>query len=69
MSSAKTNPSPGQNVFVDHLDSGSEIILADVGAGAGQVAANWFESMYEDVAATGVSFTAVDVVTHDLASV
>lgn len=33
--------------FVDHLDSGSEIILADMGTGAGQVAADWFESMYE----------------------
>jgi hypothetical protein len=47
----------GLDAFVDHLDSGSEIILADMGAGAGQVAADWFESMYEDVAATGVSFT------------
>jgi MinD-like ATPase involved in chromosome partitioning or flagellar assembly len=59
----------GLDAFVDHLDSGSEIILADMGAGAGQVAADWFESMYEDVAATGVSFTAVGVVTPDPASV
>jgi len=34
-----------------------------MGAGAGQVAAEWFDSMYEDVAATGVAFTAVGVVT------
>jgi anion-transporting ArsA/GET3 family ATPase len=27
----------GLDAFVDHLDSGSEIILADMGAGAGQV--------------------------------
>jgi MinD-like ATPase involved in chromosome partitioning or flagellar assembly len=59
----------GLDAFVDHLDSGSEIILADMGAGAGQVAADWFESMYEDVASTGVSFTAVGVVTPDPASV
>src|SRR5580704_19417688 len=59
----------GLDAFVDHLHSGSEIILADMGAGAGQVAADWFESMYEDVAATGVSFTAVGVVTPDPASV
>ena len=45
----------GLDAFVDHLDSGSEIILADMGAGAGQVAADWFESMYEDVAAHRVS--------------
>ena len=59
----------GLDAFVDHFDSGSEIILADMGAGAGQVAADWFESMYEDVAATGMSFTAVGVVTPDPASV
>jgi len=40
-----------------------------MGAGAGQVAADWFESMYDDVSATGVRFTAVGVVTPDPASV
>jgi MinD-like ATPase involved in chromosome partitioning or flagellar assembly len=59
----------GLDAFVDHLDGGSPIILADMGAGAGQVAADWFESMYEDVAAIGVRFTAVGVVTPDPASV
>jgi hypothetical protein len=59
----------GLDAFVDHLDSGTPIILADMGAGAGQVAADWFESMYEDVAAIGVRFTAVGVVTPDPASV
>jgi MinD-like ATPase involved in chromosome partitioning or flagellar assembly len=59
----------GLDAFVDHLDGDAPIILADMGAGAGQVAADWFESMYEDVAATGVRFTAVGVVTPDPASV
>lgn len=59
----------GLDAFVDHLEGGAEIILADMGAGAGQVAADWFEAMYEDVAALGVSFTAVGVVTPDPASV
>lgn len=59
----------GLDVFVDHLDGGTPIILADMGAGAGQVAAEWFESMYDDVAETGVRFTAVGVVTPDPASV
>jgi MinD-like ATPase involved in chromosome partitioning or flagellar assembly len=59
----------GLDAFVDHLDGGTPIILADMGAGAGQVAADWFDSMYEDVAATGVRFTAVGVVTPDPASV
>jgi MinD-like ATPase involved in chromosome partitioning or flagellar assembly len=59
----------GLDAFVDHLDGGTPIILADMGAGAGQVAADWFESMYDDVSATGVRFTAVGVVTPDPASV
>jgi MinD-like ATPase involved in chromosome partitioning or flagellar assembly len=59
----------GLDAFVDHLESGASIILADMGAGAGQVAADWFDAMYEDVAALGVSFTAVGVVTPDPASV
>src|ERR1017187_6974264 len=33
----------GLDAFVDHLDGGTPIILADMGAGAGQVAADWFE--------------------------
>jgi MinD-like ATPase involved in chromosome partitioning or flagellar assembly len=59
----------GLDAFVDHLDSGTPIILADMGAGAGQVAAGWFDSMYEDMAATGVRFTAIGIVTPDPASV
>ncbi|HLH33724.1 MAG TPA: hypothetical protein VKX41_03565 [Alloacidobacterium sp.] len=59
----------GLDAFVDHLDGGTPIILADMGAGAGQVAAGWFDSMYEDVAATGVRFTAVGIITPDPASV
>lgn len=59
----------GLDAFIDHLDGGTPIILADMGAGAGQVAADWFDSMYEDVAAMGVCFTAVGIVTPDPASV
>ncbi len=59
----------GLDAFVDHLDGGTPIILADMGAGAGQGAAGWFDSMYEDVAATGIRFTAVGIVTPDPASV
>ncbi len=59
----------GLDAFIDHPDGGTPIILADMGAGAGQVAADWFDSMYEDVADTGVRLTAVGVVTPDPASV
>ncbi len=40
-----------------------------MGAGAGQVAADWFDSMHDEVAATGTRFTAIGVVTPDPASV
>jgi MinD-like ATPase involved in chromosome partitioning or flagellar assembly len=59
----------GLDALVDHLESGAAIILADMGAGSGQVASDWFDVMYEDVAATGARFTAVGVVTSDPASV
>ncbi len=59
----------GLDTFVDHLESGAAIILADMGAGSGQVASDWFDAMYEDVSATGARFTAVGVVTPDPASV
>lgn len=63
------NTPAGLDAFVDHLEGGASIIVADMGAGAGQIAADWFDSMYEDVAAIGVTFTAVGVVTPDPASV
>jgi hypothetical protein len=59
----------GLDTFIDHLESGTAIILADMGAGSGQVASDWFDSMYEDVSATGARFTAVGVITPDPASV
>src|SRR5260370_27071204 len=59
----------GLDAFVDHLESGAAIILADMGAGSGQVASDWFDAMYEDVSATCARFTAVGVVTSDPASV
>ena len=59
----------GLDALVDHIDGNIPIILADMGAGAGQVAADWFDSMYEGVVATGVRFTAVGIVTPDPASV
>src|SRR6266481_33956 len=59
----------GLDAFVDHLAEGAPIILADMGASSGQVTHEWFDSMFEDVAATGVAFTAIGVVTPDPASV
>jgi len=59
----------GLDTFIDCIDEGAEIVLADMGAGSGQVTHDWFEAMYEDIAATGVAFTAIGVVTPDPASV
>jgi MinD-like ATPase involved in chromosome partitioning or flagellar assembly len=59
----------GLDAFVDHLGDDTPVILADMGAGAGHVTHEWFEKMYPDVAAIGVSFTAIGVVTSDPASV
>jgi curved DNA-binding protein CbpA/MinD-like ATPase involved in chromosome partitioning or flagellar assembly len=59
----------GLDAFVDHLGDDTPVILADMGAGAGHVTHDWFEKMYPDVSAAGVSFTAIGVVTSDPASV
>jgi hypothetical protein len=62
------NTPAGLDAFIDHADKEPDIILADMGAGSGRVAAHWFHSMHESVADT-LSFTALAVVTSDPASV
>jgi hypothetical protein len=59
----------GLDSFVDQLSDGPPVILADMGAGAGQVTYDWFETMYPDVSDAGIVFTAIGVVTADPASV
>jgi len=59
----------GLDAFVDQLAEGPPVILADMGAGAGQVTYDWFEAMYPDVSDGGMVFTAIGVVTADPASV
>jgi MinD-like ATPase involved in chromosome partitioning or flagellar assembly len=59
----------GLDAFVDHLAEGPAVILADMGAGSGQITYDWFEKMYPDVAEAGIAFTAIGVVTADPASV
>jgi MinD-like ATPase involved in chromosome partitioning or flagellar assembly len=59
----------GLDAFVDHLADGAPAIIADMGAGSGQVTYEWFERMYPDVAEAGIVFTAIGVVTSDPASV
>ena len=61
--------SEGLDAFVDVLDAGTPIVIADMGAGAGAVAHRWFDSMYSSVEEAGVAFTAIGIVTPDPASV
>lgn len=59
----------GLDTFIDSLDQGPKIILADMGAGSGQVAHEWFDTMYEAAEEMGIAFTAIGIVTADPASV
>ena len=59
----------GLDSFVDELTDGPPVILADMGAGAGQVTYDWFDEMYPDVSDAGIVFTAIGIVTSDPASV
>jgi len=59
----------GLDSFVDQLADGPPVILADMGAGSGQVTYDWFDKMYADVSDAGIVFTAIGVVTSDPASV
>ena len=59
----------GLDAFVDQLGDSAPVILADMGAGSGDVTYQWFEEMYPDVEDAGMAFTAIGVVTPDPASV
>jgi MinD-like ATPase involved in chromosome partitioning or flagellar assembly len=59
----------GLDSFIDQLADGPPVILADMGAGSGQVTYDWFDKMYADVSDAGILFTAIGVVTSDPASV
>src|SRR5580704_1532523 len=63
------NTPAGLDAFVDHLADGAPVMLADMGAGSGQITHDWFERMYPDVADAGIVFTAIGVVTADPASI
>ncbi|GAC1699875.1 MAG: hypothetical protein NVS9B4_00150 [Candidatus Acidiferrum sp.] len=54
------------DVMMNRLEN-TDVILADMGAGAGDVTYSWFDAMYQEAA--GVKFTAIGVITPDPASV
>ena len=47
----------------------ADIVLADLGAGAGAATSNWFEQAFEDAVELGIRFTAIGVVTNDAGAV
>ena len=51
------------------LNSGNDVVLADMGAGSGNVTYQWFAEIYPELAAEGVKFTSIGVVTADPGSV
>jgi hypothetical protein len=66
----KIHTDAGLDVFLTILaDSNADIILADMGGGAGEVTHQWFQFMHDDLSSLGISFTAVGIITPDPASV
>src|SRR5688500_3986520 len=49
----------GLDALIDELADSPPVILADMGAGSGQVTYDWFDTMYADVAEACMAFTAV----------
>jgi MinD-like ATPase involved in chromosome partitioning or flagellar assembly len=63
------NQPEGLDRLLNVLEDGPPVVVADMGAGAGQVAYRWFDDMYEGARELGVSFTAIGLVTPDPATV
>jgi MinD-like ATPase involved in chromosome partitioning or flagellar assembly len=59
----------GLDAFINVLEEGAPLVVADMGSGAGAVAHEWFNTMYESAKDAGVVFTAIGIVTPDAASV
>ena len=60
----------GLDKLIDLALSGpNDIVLADMSAGSGSVTYQWFADIYPELAAEGVRFTSIGVVTADPGSV
>jgi MinD-like ATPase involved in chromosome partitioning or flagellar assembly len=59
----------GLDAFLDVLDDGPPIVVADMGGGSGRVTHAWFDQMHQPVMRRGIVFTAIGVITSDPASV
>lgn len=63
------NQPEGMDHLINVLEDGPPVVIADMGAGSGQVAHAWFDAMYEGAKDLGVAFTAIGLITPDPASV
>jgi MinD-like ATPase involved in chromosome partitioning or flagellar assembly len=60
----------GLDDFIDAAFTDSyEVVVADLGAGAGKWTFDWFDKMYEPMTEAGVRFLALGVVTAEYATV
>lgn len=53
----------------DACEGDHEVVLADLGAGAGAATAQWFEQAFEEAAELNIRFTAIGVLTNDAGAV
>lgn len=51
----------------DRTDCG--LVIADLGAGAGEATYRWFDEAYEDAAESGIAFTSIGVTTNEAGAV
>jgi len=63
------NRAEGLDHLLNVLQDGPPVVVADMGAGSGQAAYAWFDSMFEGAQELGVAFTAIGMVTPDPATV
>jgi GTPase SAR1 family protein len=59
----------GLDQLLNVLQDGPPIVIADMGAGAGQAAYAWFDDVYEGARELGVAFTTIGLLTPDPATV
>jgi len=55
--------------FFDVCDAAEGLVVADLGAGAGEVTYDWFDEAYEDAEEEGIQFTSIGVTTNEAGAV
>ena len=59
----------GLDALVRACGGDSQVIFADMGAGAGEAAFQWFDDMADSVADLGIGFTSIGLATNDASSI